>query len=65
MISDMKPLKTIQQMAIETKQYKKVAISVAKDFNYGADVILRIKKAKGDGEIQRIMISARHRTDEW
>ena len=65
MISDMKPLTTIQQMAIETKQYKKVAISVAKDFSYGQDVILRLKKATSVAEIQRTMISARHRTDEW
>lgn len=47
------------------KAYLRQAIEAAKDLNYGADVILRIKKAKGDGEIQRIMISARHRTDEW
>lgn len=43
------------------KAYKSEAIKAAKDFGYGTEVIESLKKAKTDGEIQRLMIAARHK----
>ena len=40
--------------------YRKQAISAAKDLRYGDEVVKAIKKAKTHGEIQRIMVGARH-----
>jgi len=39
--------------------YKKQALRAAKDFRYGSDVIEKIKRAKSDNEISRIMTTAR------
>lgn len=41
-------------------QYKRQAIKAAKDLLYGNKVIKKIKKAKTEGEIDRIMRAARH-----
>lgn len=43
----------------EQMSYKDQAIEAAKDLGYGATVIDRIKNAKTDFEISRIMTSAR------
>ena len=40
-------------------QYKRNALQAAKDFGYGAVVIEKIKAAKSDHEISRIMMTAR------
>ena len=39
--------------------YKKQALRAAKDFRYGDLVIAKIKAAKSDNEISRIMATAR------
>lgn len=39
--------------------YKQQAIRAAKDLCYGEEVIRRIKNAKSDVEIERIMATAR------
>ena len=41
------------------KSYKREAISAARDLCYGEDVVKRIKEAKDDTEIARIMATAR------
>lgn len=45
----------------ENKSYRNDAIRAALDFNYGDDVIKKIKDAKSDNEIERIMRNARKR----
>lgn len=42
------------------KRYKNQAVHVAKDLHYGDDVIDRIKVAQTEGEVDRIMKTARH-----
>lgn len=42
------------------ESYRAEATEAAKDLYYGTAVIERIKNAKTDREIQRIMITARH-----
>ena len=42
------------------KAYKSEAIKAAIDLEYHTEVIEKLNKAKTDGEIQRIMIAARH-----
>ena len=39
--------------------YRKQAISAAKDFHYGKETLRRLKQAKSEAEICRIMITAR------
>ncbi|MBR5780412.1 MAG: hypothetical protein IKY27_00315 [Bacteroidales bacterium] len=39
--------------------FKSNAIKAAKDFGYGDDVVKKIRAAKTDGEIDRIMKAAR------
>lgn len=41
--------------------YRNEALKAAKDFHYGESVYSRIKNANTESEIQRIMISARHK----
>lgn len=41
--------------------YRKDALMAAKDFNYGPEVAQAIRDAKTMGDIQRIMINARHK----
>lgn len=43
----------------ELKGEKNRAIKAAKDLGYSSDVLTRIKNAKTDSELQRIMITAR------
>ena len=43
--------------------YKKQALKAAKELNYGNTVIRKIKAANTDGEIARIMMSARKEGD--
>ena len=40
--------------------YRKQAMTAAKDLCYGNEVIEKIKAAKNDAEIERIMNMARH-----
>ena len=40
--------------------YRKDAIKAAKELKYGSNVIQKIKEAKNDAEIERIMNAARH-----
>lgn len=42
------------------ENYKKQAMIAAKDLRYGNEVIEKIKAAKSDAEIERIMNAARH-----
>lgn len=44
--------------------YKRLAISAAKDFGYGDDVVKKIIKTKDDREISDIMEAARRKADE-
>ena len=46
-------------MKDERYHYRDNAIKAAKDLKYGKDVIERIKTAKTEAEIERIMINAR------
>lgn len=41
------------------RNYKKQAIQAAKDLEYDQEVIIKLKKAKSDAEIERIMVTAR------
>ena len=43
------------------KLYRDMAIKAAKELCYGDDVIAKIKKAKNDNEIARIMATSRKR----
>ena len=43
------------------KSYKSEAIKAAIELGYDVDVIEKLNKAKTDGEIQRLMITARHK----
>lgn len=51
----------------ELKAYRHQATKAARDLCYGQDVIDRIKEAKSEQEIDRIMKSARHKflKDNW
>lgn len=42
------------------EKYRRDAMEAAKDLRYGPEVVERIKNAKTDREIERIMITARH-----
>ena len=42
--------------------YRKDALEAAYGLNYGRDVIQKIQVAKNDAEIERIMITARHKS---
>lgn len=44
---------------LENKSYRNDAIRAAIDFGYGNEVVKKIKAAKTDGEIERIMVTAR------
>lgn len=47
-------------------KYKHQAIKAAKDLGYGPDIISKLVKAESDGQVERIMITARKRKfDEW
>lgn len=46
-------------MSRTTYNYKRKAISAAKDFRYGDDVLLKLKSANTEAEIAHIMASAR------
>ena len=48
-------------MSKETYNYKRRAISIAKDFHYPETVISRLKEAQTDGEIARIMKTAKEK----
>ena len=41
-------------------QYKRQAVKAAKDFKYGDEVVEKLKKAKTEDEIDRIIKAARH-----
>lgn len=43
------------------KTYKSEAIKAGIELGYDIDVIEKLNKAKTDGEIQRLMIAARHK----
>ena len=43
------------------KAYKSEAIKAAIELEYDVNVIEKLNKAKTDGEIQRLMIAARHK----
>ncbi len=43
------------------KSYKNDAMNAAKDLRYGKVVIDKIKAAKTEAEIQRIMVTERHK----
>ena len=43
------------------KAYKSEAIKAAKDLGYGTEILEKLENAKTDGEIQRLMIAARHK----
>lgn len=45
----------------EFETYKKDAINAAKDLRYGKTVVNKIRAAKNEAEIQRIMITERHK----
>lgn len=45
----------------EFKTYRKDAIRAAKDLRYGDDVVNKIKSAATEAEIQRVMVTARHK----
>lgn len=45
----------------ELQIYRPNAIEAAKDLYYGEEVIKKIKAAKSVGEIEQIMITARHK----
>lgn len=47
-------------MENEFHSCRKNAIKAAKDFNYGDDVIDKLKAAKTISEVNRIMVDARH-----
>lgn len=44
----------------ELETFRRQAIKAARDFHYGKDVIQKLKDAKTEGEIDRIMKNARH-----
>ena len=44
--------------------YRKEALEAAYGLNYGRDVIQKIQLAKNDAEIERIMVTARHKSME-
>ena len=44
---------------IDVESYRREAIKIADDFNYGKRVIKKIKNAETSNEISRIMKSAR------
>jgi hypothetical protein len=46
-------------MEQDVKQFKRQAIKAAKDFNYGDEVISKLKAAKTVAEMDRIMRTAR------
>lgn len=45
----------------EFKTYKKDAVKAAEELRYGDNVVNRIKAAKTEAEIQRIMTTERHK----
>ena len=45
---------------LDEDNYKKQAMIAAEDLRYGNEVIEKIKAAKNDAEIERIMNTARH-----
>ena len=45
----------------EFKTYKKDAVKAAEELRYGDNVVNRIKVAKTEAEIQRIMTTERHK----
>ena len=51
----------------ELRAYRSQAVKAARDLGYGLDTITRIKEAKNESEIDRIMKSARHNflKDNW
>lgn len=51
----------------ELRAYRSQAVKAARDLGYGLDTITRIKEAKTESEIDRIMKSARHKflKDNW
>lgn len=46
-------------MSRDTYDYRRRAISIAKQLNYGIETIVRLKNATTDYEIARIMKTAR------
>ena len=46
------------------EDYRKDALEAAHCLNYGRDVIQKIQWAKNDAEIERVMITARHKSME-
>lgn len=44
-----------------TEAYREDAIKAAKDFRYGDDVIEALKEAKTIGQMEKIMVTARHK----
>ncbi len=54
-------MREVKTMDEEFKTYKKDAIKAAKDLRYGWAVVDKIKSAKSEAEIQRIMTTERHK----
>lgn len=52
-------------MDYDFKEYKKDAVKAAKDLKYGNSAVKKIKEAKNEAEIQRIMITERHKQLEF
>ena len=50
---------------LDEYNYKKQAMIAAEDLRYGNEVIEKIKAAKNDAEIERIMNMARHAKRGW
>lgn len=44
------------------RKYRDIALTAARQLGYGNTVIEKIKEAKDDAEIERIMVTARKKT---
>ena len=51
----------LRRIKMLSNQYKKEALEAARDLCYGREIINKIREAKSDNEISRIMKSARER----
>ena len=47
-------------MSESVKNYKKEAISIARDFHYSISILARLNNATTESEICRLMIEGRH-----
>mgnify|MGYP006909961774 FL=1 len=53
-------LMEVSTMSESVKNYKKEAISIARDFHYSTSILARLNNATTEGEICRLMIEGRH-----